>query len=790
MCLTSCALHFSAIISHYRREPSRGRSRHKSTPPTRRAQSYAPDPESRNAESTLGLPPAPARRSRSSARTKTTYKLRDDSGDAKTDVVINETLAFTIFDSMVVFETEAGDYLPKVPTSLLGLARKFMYYQPLILGSDDNEEKVNHFLKVTEEMASLLGDSPPTVTEIRIVYKLLSISLTTRDDYNNGKKGCKVLVEAFLYSLKQVTPVTLHFIILLMHCPKDKFNAEGLFCDPTTFSEDCSTLYVLREISGMMVKSDVNHLSGNNFEVFNGSRSNCNRETSYSKDGTKKFKHCATCSDNEAIRRGGLLNSFGAFLRFCRVPTLLVSFAGDAIDKLKNEINPDLFSHYAGLRSTHACNFLYFRPSLKTVEKHLASVYDRTLSSCNAYDVFVSKVKVRADKLGFSFHMPDKPLIDLMVDNKKLPFFGNKHNSVHVQLAEHYRSRSKINKLFGMVPKCRGYNKKDLETGLSSRTWDCKDRDPEEVGGVRLHDGPNGNISHKSAGNRCKVCQAAYKAQLNGTTGTTHFKSSEEFWRTFFTSQEGDASLYKHHTGNNKGKPNMMAMLGGVVGVPRIDAIFLPYQADYDKEVKKGTQQKALKKVAHKITNSKSKILKNKTIGTCSEKCDDCKSGNCKWMGKSITDLESFEKYVEHGGKFAGEAIGLGSNKKDNDDNAPAEEMEEDTGNGGEKDDESVDNGGEEDDESADNGGEGLDNEGTRRRRRRRSTSNHNAREVEVERELRENEEAQRAANPKLRDMSENDEEENDSDEDVLDTGAMSDGEEDDDVEYDETDES
>lgn len=118
-----------------------------------------------------------------------------------------------------------------------------------------------------------------------------------------------------------------------------------------------------------------------------------------------------------------------------------------------------------------------------------------------------------------------------------------------------------------------------------------------------------------------------------------------------------------------------------------------------------------------------------------------------------------------------------------------SKEMEEDTGNGGE-----------EDDENADNGGEGLDDgiiEGTggggrRRRHRHRSTSNHNAREVEVERELRENEEAQRAADPELRVMSENDEEEDDSDdEDVLDTaGAMSDGEEDDDVEYDETDES
>jgi len=281
----------------YRREPSRGRSRHRSTSPT--------------AESTLGLSPECASRqarSKSSGRTKTTYKLCDDSGDTETDVVISDALAIAIFGARVVHETEAGDYLPKVSTSLLGLARIFAHYRPLILGSDDNEEKVNHFLQATEEMASLLGELPPTVFEIRMVYELLKLSVTTRDDYDNGKKGCKVLVDAFLYSLKQVTPKTLHFIILLMHCPKDKFNAEGLFCDPTTGSEDCSTLHVLKEISGLMVDSDVNHLSGNNFEVFNGSRSNCIRVISSNKERTKKYKHCGKCTDDEAVQRGGLLN--------------------------------------------------------------------------------------------------------------------------------------------------------------------------------------------------------------------------------------------------------------------------------------------------------------------------------------------------------------------------------------------------------------------------------------------------------------------------------------------------
>lgn len=444
MCLTSCALHFSLIISHYRRKPSRGRSRQRSISPTRREQTSSPDPDSRKANSrkaelTLRLSPASETRrarSRSSGRTKTTYKLRDDSGDAEKNVVINDVLAFTIFDARTVLETEAGDYLPEVSTSLLEMAGKIMHYRSLILDSDNNKEKVDYFLQATKEMESLLGDRPPTVVEVRMVYELLSISVKTRDDYNNRKKGCKVLVEAFLYSLKQVTPETLHFIILLMHCPKDKFNAEGLFCDPTTGSEECDTLHVLKEISGLMVESDVYHLSGNNFEVFNGSRSDCIREISYNKDRTKMFKHCATCSDDEAVRRGGLLNSFGAFLRFSGVPTLLISFAGDGILKLKDEIRPDLFSHYAGLRSTHACNFLNFRPSLKTVEKHLSSGYERTLPSCNTYESFLRDVSDRADKLGISFPMlPDKPLIDRMANSERLPLFGNKFNSFHLELA-------------------------------------------------------------------------------------------------------------------------------------------------------------------------------------------------------------------------------------------------------------------------------------------------------------------------------------------------------------------
>ena len=119
-----------------------------------------------------------------------------------------------------------------------------------------------------------------------------------------------------------------------------------------------------------------------------------------------------------------------------------------------------------------------------------------------------------------------------------------------------------------------------------------------------------------------------------------------------------------------------------------------------------------------------------------------------------------------------------------------SKEMEEDTGNGGEEDDENADD--ESEGSEIDNvGEEGLD--GIIEGRRRRSTfDDYNARDAEVERQLLDNIADQQAADPELRDMSENDEEEDDSDdEDVLDTaGAMSDGEEDDDVEYDETDES
>ena len=78
--------------------------------------------------------------------------------------------------------------------------------------------------------------------------------------------------------------------------------------------------------------------------------------------------------------------------------------------------------------------------------------------------------------------------------------------------------------------------------------------------------------------------------------------------------------------------------------------------------------------------------------------------------------------------------------------------------------------------------------EGTRRRRR--STSNYNADDAEVERRLRDNEEAQRAADPELHDMRVNDEEEEDSGEDASDMGAMSEDEDDDNAEYDESDKS
>jgi len=107
-----------------------------------------------------------------------------------------------------------------------------------------------------------------------------------------------------------------------------------------------------------------------------------------------------------------------------------------------------------------------------------------------------------------------------------------------------------------------------------------------------------------------------------------------------------------------KGKPIVLAMVGGVEGVTRIDAIVLPYQAECDKLVNAGThtEEQVLKKVAQNISKSKSKTFRSKTIAACPDKCDDCKSDNCKWVGESITDLESFEKYVKHGAKFASEA--------------------------------------------------------------------------------------------------------------------------------------
>ena len=199
---------------------------------------------------------------------------------------------------------------------------------------------------------------------------------------------------------------------------------------------------------------------------------------------------------------------------------------------------------------------------------------------------------------------------------------------------------------------CRGYDKKDSSTGEATRVWVCDGRETGEEGGVLLS---NDNIA-PSSGSICKVCNAARQAQCDGTNGNAFYKSSATWFRAIYTSQV-DNSHYKWSSGAHKGNVNWLALVGGVDGVSRIDVVVLPYQADYEKLLLIHTKEEALKRIAKRVKDNFNAF--RKTIEACAEKCDDCKSSRgkgCKWVGKSITNLESFEMYVKHGGKFASEA--------------------------------------------------------------------------------------------------------------------------------------
>ena len=213
-----------------------------------------------------------------------------------------------------------------------------------------------------------------------------------------------------------------------------------------------------------------------------------------------------------------------------------------------------------------------------------------------------------------------------------------------------------------LEPTCRGYNKNDSETGETTRAWVCDGREPNEEGGIRLN---NDNIA-KDHGSICRDCKTAYMAQLDGTTGTVYYKSSEGFFRAIYTAMSEQPDSYI----TPKQNPNFLAMVGGVDGVARIDAVFLPYEDDFNQLPSSLSEDEALKTIAERIrlvhTNKFKTKNRKSTIKACPDKCDDCKSDDCEWVGKDITDLESFEEYVKHGGTFASESCGQNGNGNNN----------------------------------------------------------------------------------------------------------------------------
>ena len=312
-----------------------------------------------------------------------------------------------------------------------------LHYEQLMDATDKQKEKDTLVIQAFDDLMLCMNSSQPDQGQIDRAFKMLKKYLTTRDDcHNNKPEGGEVPIKALIKSLGQVTTSTLHFIIMLMLCPRRLYNAEGPFCDPDG-KTDCTTLHVLDALSSSMIKSSVTHQSGKNFEAVN-MRSFCSYTEKEDEDG-RKHTHCDKATTDEAERRGSLVNSAGAFLRFCRVPSLLSSMGGHGIKKIKKVINQALFTTIC-LDSGHAHTY-NFLPSHKTIEKHLASVLDLTRNPCNAYEAFLVQVHRRAVELkNDEFELPTVSLMDSLLAREDLPLLGNQFDQADVSSAYEHRS--------------------------------------------------------------------------------------------------------------------------------------------------------------------------------------------------------------------------------------------------------------------------------------------------------------------------------------------------------------
>ena len=320
------------------------------------------------------------------------------------------------------------------------------HYLPLIRAESKSHKKALLYLKAMDEMLMILNGRRPTKEETAMAFELLKSSFTSRDDYHAKKGGCKIPVDDLLHSLEQVDPfTTTHFILILMLCPKGIFNCEGAVSVPKgKCKNDCCTLRVLQHMSDAMLQSSVDHLSGLNFVSMNAGRSICETTTTKwtSPEGkTRSYTHCNPPNDEEAEQRSDIANSAGHFLKVCGVPSLLGSFAGDGISKLKSLINRDMFSVFAGVYSPHGYTIEAFAPVYKTVGGQMAGVFGRLMVFCNAYELLVYKhVLPRVAELKIQFDMPTQSFEEAITANPALPYAGNPLNPAAVAVAEENKS--------------------------------------------------------------------------------------------------------------------------------------------------------------------------------------------------------------------------------------------------------------------------------------------------------------------------------------------------------------
>jgi len=333
------------------------------------------------------------------------------------------------------------DILPTTREEAAPVHSAMCSFVALIRAEPNSQKKERLYYSGLDKMRRARQGRPLSQDDINMGYHLFEVSMMTRDDYHDDKGGCETGVDGFRYSLSQVTTKTTHHATVMMHCPRNKkgvgqFNAEGTVIVPEgSTRDDCVTLRVLQALSDEFMQSSVNHPSGWNFDVLNMSRSICEQET------CEGFTHCLRTRQYEAAQRGGILNSVGALLNFCEVPSLLVSCAGDGISAVKNVIDVSKFTVYGSLYSSHAHTNSTFLPKLKEVEKQMASLLDRAMPLCNAYDLFAHRdVRVRAEKLQVEVTLPKQPLINALMNNSTFGLLGNRQDKKAVKAAKEHRS--------------------------------------------------------------------------------------------------------------------------------------------------------------------------------------------------------------------------------------------------------------------------------------------------------------------------------------------------------------